>query len=228
VTAESELKEAEEALCEAAGLIRAQESKIASMQRAGLNTSEAEALLLAYRTAIELATQRYTALHALTQKNRSAASDRKWARNFLGSFQLTLDPSPFLSCSALQIGEGLDNQGLLGCCAALGGGQSLADRCLLSLALAVRSGFPNDRLLTSADTTSFSHSFPTLRHSTYPTTVLHFTTVYTTEKYLDNPACSSPWYFGTAVCNLTCSRRYLRIPARLRKEVSAIAYLCNW
>jgi len=74
VTAESELKEAEEALREAAGLIRAQENKIASMRRAGLNTSEAEALLLAYRKAIELATQRYNTLRALAHNEQPVES----------------------------------------------------------------------------------------------------------------------------------------------------------
>jgi hypothetical protein len=49
-------------------LIRAQEKKIASMKGAGLNTSGAEALLLAYRTAIELATDRYNTLRAMAQK----------------------------------------------------------------------------------------------------------------------------------------------------------------
>jgi hypothetical protein len=68
VTAELELKEAEEALREATGLIRAQEKKIASMKAAGLNTSDAEGLLLAYRTAIELATDRYNTLRAMVQK----------------------------------------------------------------------------------------------------------------------------------------------------------------
>ena len=77
MTAESELKEAEEALREAAGLIRAQESKIASMKSAGLNTSEAEALLLAYRTAIGLAKERYNSLRALVKRKRQVASEGK-------------------------------------------------------------------------------------------------------------------------------------------------------
>ena len=77
MTAESELKEAEEALREAAGLISAQENKIASMKGAGLNTSEAEALLLAFRTAIGLATKRYNTLRALAQKKRPVASSGK-------------------------------------------------------------------------------------------------------------------------------------------------------
>ena len=38
------------------------------MKGAGLNTSGAEALLLAYRTAIELATDRYNTLRAMAQK----------------------------------------------------------------------------------------------------------------------------------------------------------------
>jgi hypothetical protein len=71
VTAESELKEGEEALREAAGSIRAQENKIASLKGAGLNTTKAQALLLAHRTAIDLATDRYDALRALAEKKRS-------------------------------------------------------------------------------------------------------------------------------------------------------------
>ena len=76
MTAESELKEAEEALREATGLIRAQEKKIALMKAAELNTSEAEALLLAYRTAIELATDRYNTLRAMALKKRTVSSGK--------------------------------------------------------------------------------------------------------------------------------------------------------
>jgi hypothetical protein len=46
----------------------------------------------------------------------------------LGPFQLMPNPSPFLSCSALQLGESFGNHSLLRCCAALGGGQSLTKR----------------------------------------------------------------------------------------------------
>jgi len=76
VTAESELNEAEEAIREAAGLIQAQEKKITSMKAAALNTSDAEALLLAYRTGIELATARYQTLRAKAQKKPAVTGGR--------------------------------------------------------------------------------------------------------------------------------------------------------
>lgn len=64
MTVESELNEALEAVQAATALVREQESKIARMKSAGINTSRAEALLSAYRSAARYATERRDWLQA--------------------------------------------------------------------------------------------------------------------------------------------------------------------
>jgi hypothetical protein len=64
MTVEKELQEAIEAVQTATALVREQEDKIAMMKAAGVDTSQAESLLAAYRAAARYATERRDWLQA--------------------------------------------------------------------------------------------------------------------------------------------------------------------
>jgi hypothetical protein len=61
---DQQLADAEEAINTAQNLARSQEQQVARMQKEGLNTRDAEALLAAYRLGVQLAVQRKASLEA--------------------------------------------------------------------------------------------------------------------------------------------------------------------
>jgi hypothetical protein len=72
MTLETKLQEAHEAVRSATAIVRDQEAKVARMKAAGLNTSNDESLLSAYRAAARYVGERRDTLQALAQSKRDA------------------------------------------------------------------------------------------------------------------------------------------------------------
>jgi hypothetical protein len=87
MTVETELQEAIEAIQSANGLVREQEGKVARMKGAGLDTSRAESLLAAYRTAARYAAEHRDQLQALAQAKPEAKTGYTFCRLLWLPFQ---------------------------------------------------------------------------------------------------------------------------------------------